>query len=213
MAVSTRDVPSRSYDVLQGLLLGLPVLGALAVLALLGGRGLGPGAVAGFAAVWLFGLVVVFAAPVLLFLDARTLGEHDLDWKPSPGLYAVLGLLFSGPVVLHYLYRRHEEVRSVGGSDRWWLLAVGAVAAAFALPALSYANLLPVSAVAGFALGFLLPVAVYKDAEFVLGRDAGWDPNPAMQFTLAFVSLVVPVGTVPYLSYYLYKRHTSVGVP
>lgn len=217
MAVTVREVPSRPYDVLQGIVLGVPLFAAALAFALVGAQAVGlasgVGAVAGIGVMWVVGLLVALATPVLLYLDARELGGHDLGWEPSPGLYAVLGFLLSGPVVLHYLYRRHEEVRTDGGSDRWWLLAVGAVALPAALAALSYGGLLPSGAVVAFALGLLLPVAVYRDAEYVRACDAGWDPNPAMQFTLAFVSLILPFLTVPYLGYYLYKRHTSVGHP
>ncbi|QZP38827.1 hypothetical protein [Halobaculum magnesiiphilum] len=218
MAVSTSDVSSRSYTGLEGILLGFPVLGAVAGLAMLvaqaAGVGSATGLVAGMGAMWVFGLLVALAIPVLLYLDATELGDHDLDWSPSPVLYAVLGFLFSGLVLIHYLYRRHEEVRSTGGgSDRWWLVAVGAVVLPAILSALSFGGLVPSSVFAGLALAFLLPVGVYKDAVYVRGGDAGWNPNPAMQFTVAFVSLLLPILSVPYLGYYLYKRYTSVGLP
>lgn len=217
VAVTTRDVQSRSYDVLEGLLLGVPILfllvsAGMAVLSLAEVE-----LAYGVAAVWLLsiplGLLLAVAVPVLLYFDAKELGEHELDWTPNPGLYVVLGFLFSGLTVLHYLYKRQEVVRDDAGDGRWWLLAVGGLVAPVLVGVLASATstfgLFPLAT--GFAL--LLPVGVYKDAEYVRESDAGWDPNPTMQFTLAYVSVVTVLFSLPYLGYYLYKRYTSVGLP
>ncbi|QLG61464.1 hypothetical protein [Halorarum salinum] len=217
VAVTTREVHSRPYDVLEGLLLGLPTLFVLALVGFAALSLTGTPPVAGIAGLWLLsiplGLLLAVAVPVLLYLDAKELGEHDLDWTPNPGLYAVLGFLFAGLTMLHYLYKRQEVVRDEAGGDRWWLLAVGAVAAPVLLGALASVTGEFALFTAGFALAFLLPVGVYKDAEHVRGRDAGWEPNPTMQFTVAYVCGFTVLLGVPYLGYYLYKRRSSVGLP
>ena len=214
---ATRDVQSRSYDVLEGLLLGIPVLFMLLSVGMAAFSLAEVELAYGVAAVWLLsiplGLLLAVAVPVLLYFDAKELGEHELDWTPNPGLYVVLGFLFSGLTVLHYLYKRQQVVRDDAGDGHWWLLAVGGLVVPVLVMALASATstfgLLPVAT--GFAL--LLPIGVYKDAEYVRGSVAGWDPNPTMQFTLAYVGVVTVLFSVPYLGYYLYKRYTSVGLP
>lgn len=74
------------------------------------------------AAVLVFGfallaLSVFLLLPVALYVDARHVARADLDWKPDPVLYGVLGLLqlLVTPLVgffvaVYYLYRRHEHV-------------------------------------------------------------------------------------------------------
>ena len=216
VVVTTRDVQSRSYDVLEGLFLGVPALITLVLVAMAALTLAGSNMVYGVAAVWLLsiplGILLALAVPVLLYLDAKELGEHDLDWTPNPGMYVVLGFLFSGLTALHYLYRRQQVVRDVAGNDRWWLLAVGAVVAPAFLAVLG--SVLNASLfLFSFAFAFLLPIGVYKDAEYVRTREAGWDPNPTMQFTLGYVGVLTVLFSVPYLCYYLYKRYTSVGLP
>lgn len=62
-------------------------------------------------------LVVSAMLPVALYVDARQVGEADLEWQPDPVLYGLLGLLqfIATPLVgfvvaAYYLFRRHEAV-------------------------------------------------------------------------------------------------------
>lgn len=70
-------------------------------------------------------------------------------------------------------------------------------------------------ALLGLALGLLLPVALYIDAEAVARADVGWDPDPVLYAIVGVVGLFaqgVPVQPAVAL-YYLYRRHQHVGTP
>ncbi|WP_254536406.1 hypothetical protein [Halomarina litorea] len=70
-------------------------------------------------------------------------------------------------------------------------------------------------ALLGLALGLLLPVALYLDAEAVGRANVGWDPDPVLYAIVGVVGLFaqgVPVQPAVAL-YYLYRRHQHVGTP
>lgn len=166
-----------------------------------------------FAIVWM----------IALFFDAKRLSEADLDWSPSPVLYAI-GSFFTAIVPLYYLYRRHEHVRMGVGFDRWWY-----VAAAFV--GLSVVNLLGTvlllsgvdAMTAGFELlapaitvvGVLLPIGIYRDAAHVRTIGTEWEPNPVAYFVAVTFGILVPLVPLALLAsgYYLYERHQHVGLP
>jgi hypothetical protein len=174
------------------------------------------------------GIVVVFvvfsiAWAVALYFDAKRLSAAELDWSPSPVLYAV-GALFTAIVPLYYLYRRHEYVRMPIDFDRWWYVVTAFVG-------LSIANLLAtvliLSGVGAMAVGFellglvitvvvpLLPIAIYRDAAHVRTNGDGWKPNPVAYLVAVTVGLLVPLVPLALLAsgYYLCNRHRHVGLP
>lgn len=215
--VTVEDVPSTPYRALKYLLVAFPVVGGAFVLltslamvsasgnssaALLAG-GLYLGAV-------LVGLLLSLAVPVLLYLDAKALGDQPIDWEPSPPLYALVGFFFTGLAVLHYLYVRAEHVVDRVDWAGWWLVVVGAPVVAILLSALG--AVLPAGALVGFGVLALVPVGVYFDTTYVRLQTDAWQPNPVTQYTVAaiaaFFALLLPF----YLVYYLYRRHSSVGL-
>ncbi|WP_318567928.1 hypothetical protein [Salinigranum marinum] len=66
----------------------------------------------------LVGVVVAFAFPVAVYVDARAIEAAGGEWQPDPvlwGLVAVVAVLvtnfvLSVPLALYYLYKRHEEL-------------------------------------------------------------------------------------------------------
>jgi hypothetical protein len=67
----------------------------------------------------------------------------------------------------------------------------------------------------GVALGLLLPVALYLDAEAVGRADVGWEPDPVLYGLVGVVGLFaqgVPIQPAV-ACYYLYGRHRHVGTP
>lgn len=210
MAVPITDVPSRSYRGLEGILLGLPLFAALTI-----------GALAGtivslrlfvIGAWFLFvPVLLAIAVPVLLYFDARQLRGKGLDWEPNPWLYALLGFFFSGLALLHYLYKRQQNVVDWEPRENWWLVAVAALGVPVLAGGIATATNQPLLGVVGLIAAAVFPIAIYKDATFVRLQSATWQPNPTSQFTYAAVSLLFILLLPFYLGYYLYKRHTSLG--
>ncbi|MGM0604809.1 MAG: hypothetical protein ACQETB_03955 [Halobacteriota archaeon] len=66
----------------------------------------------------LFGVVLLFAFPIGIYLDATAIADADVDWEPDAVLYGLLALgsaivtafTLSLFVALYYLYRRHEAI-------------------------------------------------------------------------------------------------------
>lgn len=65
----------------------------------------------------LVSLAVFVMLPVSLYMDSRAVSKAEYEWKPSPLLYGILGVLqflvtpLIGLIVaLYYLFRRHEHV-------------------------------------------------------------------------------------------------------
>lgn len=189
---------------------------------------LGTDPIASTAILLIASMFVVFAVfgfvwAVALFFDAKRLSAAELDWSPSPTLYA-LGAFFTGIVPLYYLYRRHEHVRMPVDFDRWWYV----VAAFVSLSAVNLlATVLLLSGVDAIAAGYallatvitvvvpLLPIAIYRDAGYVRANGDGWKPNPVGYLVAVTFGLLVPL--VPFAlfasGYYLYERHRHVGLP
>lgn len=208
--VPVTDVPSIPYRTLEVALLVFPLL--LAAPLLLGGRralGLLLGGL------FVAGLLAPFVVAVLLFVDARKVRAQRLDWQPRPLLYVVLGFLFSGLTVLHYLYRRQEYVVDRETFAHWWLVAPVCLGLAVLVGLAGQFLSLPVPVSFGasaLALAFV-PLSLYRDAAYVRLHSAFWQPNPVMQFTVALVCSFLVVPLPFYLVYHLYKRHTALGTP
>ncbi|OVE83442.1 hypothetical protein [Natronolimnobius baerhuensis] len=194
-----------------GLLVLLPVLvesglvGSLAVVYSMGLLALVP---LGF----VFGLIVA----VLLYLDSRHVRTAGLEWAPSPGLYGVLGLLFSGLAVIDYLYKRNEHATGLPTSSRWWYGVVGLAVLALLTAGLqsvtsTWLTRLPELLVTG------LPICLYRDSGY-LRETTDWRPNPATYFTAAWVVLLVfilfstigAVLVVTLLAVYGIQRHRAL---
>jgi len=218
MPITVDELPSRSYRGLEFLVLGGLILAAIALIGgtvaiTSGSTGLlvGGGIVLGMI---IAGPVVSIVAAVLLYLDAKKLAAYDgdLDWTPSPGLYGVLGFLFSGLAVLDYLYKRQNTVIDWEGRSNWWLVAIAGLVLALFVSILGGALGQSGLSLAGAVFLVLLPVGLYKDASYVRLNAPEWQPNPIAQLTYSTIALFITPITVLYLSYYLYKRRSHLGL-
>lgn len=211
--VSANEFRSRPSRVLEGIMLAFPVLLGISLLAMAGvtGSDLATVAAVGVLGIWVAALVLGLAIPVALFLDAKGLQGHEREWEPNPVLYAVLGFLFSGLTLLHYLYKRQETFGTEPAEGRWWYVAVGLVVAGI-LTYAAYPLVGPTSFMGSYALLALAPIPLYMDTKYVRTADAGWRPNPTTQLVVAMVCLLSTIGAPFYLGYYAFKRARSVGL-
>lgn len=212
--VSANEFRSRPSRVLEGIMLAFPVFLTLVVVGVLGATRFDlPATSFGLVivATWGAGLLVALAVPVVLYLDAKGLQDHDAEWEPSPALYAVFGFLFSGLTLLHYLYKRQETFGTVPADGRWWYVAVGLVAVSVLSTVVSAIGGGVVSLVAFAALVFV-PIALYMDSKHVRAADVDWRPNPTTQFVVGLIALYSMIGAPFYLGYYAFKRTRSVGL-
>jgi hypothetical protein len=117
--------------------IGLPVLATITTPS--GGAGTNAPIVGVIGAVVVLGIYVVSPLfPLSLYFDARNVRDADVDWNPSPALYAGLGLAqlaappityngfgvsawwilpFTVPLALIYLYQRHRGESIVRSSS------------------------------------------------------------------------------------------------
>jgi len=226
--VTVEDVPSKAYRGVEILLL-LPIalyamLGVGIILLGFGESEAGVmGAVAALGAWWIGGIALFFVSwlltPFVLYLDTKKLNEADLEWQPSPVLYAVLGLFFGYLMKLHHIYKRHQYVVDWVERDFWWVF----VAAGTVLPAILLALAFSVGMNSGTVLPFLLvglailtavpfPLAIYRDATYVRLNSSGWRPNPGNYLNLAvFFFVLAPVAFPITGGYYLVRRHLVIG--
>ena len=160
------------------------------------------------------GLVLSALFAVGLYLDAKRVGDADVSWEPSPVLYGVGGF-FVWLAAYYYLYKRYEHTAPGPTWAGWWY----GVAASFAVVAVvGITTVLPISLTGGIlaAVGAsvtVLPIAIYKDAVHVRGGESDWFPNPVNYFFAVFVGSFLLFVPVAVSGYYLYKRHSHVGVP
>jgi len=214
--VTVEDVPSRAYRGLELLLMApavlLSLLGIGVVVGVTGSSGPFGGGLLGMGilAYLAFAPIALLLTPPLVYLDARKVADRNLEWEPSPLLYAVLAVPLSGLVVIEYLYKRHGHVVDWVGSEKWWYCTLfGAIAltvgaAGFASGQLS---LLPI---AFFGVPFF-SIGIYKDATYVR-LNSDWRPNPANHFVAALIAGSTGFVWIPYFAYYLFKRSRSVGL-
>lgn len=226
--VTVDDVPSKAYRGVEILLL-LPIalyalLGVSIILLGFGENEAGVmGAVAALGA-WYFALLAFviiswLLTPIVLYLDTKKLNEADLEWQPSPVLYAVLGFFFGYLMKLHHIYKRHQYVVDWVERDSWWIL----VAAGTVLPTVLLGLAFAVGMNSGTILPFLLvglailiavpfPLAIYRDATYVRLNSGGWRPNPGNYLNLAVFFFVLAPVTFPITGgYYLARRHRAIG--
>jgi len=228
--VTVEDVSSWSYRGLELFLLVPPVLSALLGLGILVAAGITMGSEsaatastgygAGFLAfasgitiVWILGIVLgvlsFFAVPIFLYLDAKKVADQDLDWKPEPVLYMVLGVVLSGFAVLHYLYKRHDYVVDWVGSETWWYVTL----AGFGIAIVGLVGGVVNPVVWGLPLIALpmITTGIYKDSVYVR-LNSDWHPNPVNHFLSALLSAILVIPGILYFGYYVYKRHGALGI-
>ena len=182
----------------------------------------------------LVGVFVLFALfgvlwAVALFFDAKRVRAADLDWSPSPVLYA-FGSFFTAIVPLYYLYKRYEHVSMPVEGDRWWygveaFVVVGVLnAIVFSVVVATAVANVPGASSATFASGLsllnvatsiALPIVIYRDAAHLRTIDSDWAPNPVEYLVAVSLGFVIPFVPVALLvsGYYLYQRRVHVGVP
>lgn len=216
-------VESRWANALEYAIFGYPAMAGIAGLVLFytfassGGPG---GGMLALGATYLLGILGAFVLSILiavsLYFDAKRLGEADLDWQPSPVLYGVGGLFFSGLLALHYLYKRHQHVAASPAWDKWWY----GVASCFVVALLALVvplSSVPTMAALPLATMFVgmgvLPIVIYKDAVRVRADGDEWRPNPVNYYLGTFFGSILIVGPAVVSGYYLYKRHRHVGSP
>lgn len=228
--VTVDDVSSWSYRGLELFLLVPPILSAVFGLGILvigllsigsqstgaASTGMGAGFSAfagGFAIVWLllivFGFLSIVAVPLFLYLDAKTVADEDLDWKPDPVLYLVLGFFISGLAILHYLYKRHQYVIDWVGSEAWWYVTL----AGFAVGIVGVVGATQDPILFGLPLIALpmITTGIYKDSIFVR-LNSDWRPNPVNHFLISLFAAILAIPGVLYFGYYIYKRHGALGI-
>lgn len=76
-------------------------------------------------------------------------------------------------------------------------------------------SLFAIGALVGLVLTVMFPIALYVDGSAVRDADYDWDPDPLLYALVAVVGTLFGsfLITGPVALYYLYKRHTTVGVP
>ncbi|MFB6223178.1 MAG: hypothetical protein ABEH86_05835 [Haloarcula sp.] len=235
MSMATvNDIESLSYRVVEILLLlptvlfGFLGLGFV-VVGLLGDASVGNGplgivSIMGTFGVWYIGVILValvswVVTPVVLYLDTKKIQDADVDWDPSPGLYAVAGFFLGYLVKLHHLYNRHQYVVDWVERDWWWtLVAVGTVMPPVCI-ALGVTLTLTGSVTTGLVfigVGVLttapFSVAIYRDATYVRLNSGAWQPNPGNYINLGVFFLFFAPVVYPIIGgYYLFRRHRAIG--
>lgn len=177
-----------------------------------GGTSYGRNPLAGTVAVlmvvgFLLTSVLMILVAVSLYFDAKAVSGTDVEWSPSPVLYAIGGFLFSGLVAFHYLYERHRHLGSSARSGNWWYAVVAylGLAVLVAVLAVLPTSFDPVLTVAGL-LGAVLPIALYLDAAYVSSSGGDWQPNPVNYYLVAFFGSILVVVPAILSGYYLFKR-------
>lgn len=157
----------------------------------------------------LMGFVLSIVSAVALYLDAETVRDSGSDWSPTPWLYAIGGLVFSGLVVLHYLYVRQTHIVDVEERSNWWVVMAASVVGILVITFLLQRT--PFAFGGTFSLAGLFMIGLYKDAKHVASHGDGWRPNPPTHFTVALMTSFLSSVIYPlYTLYYLVRRHRSV---
>ena len=121
--------------------------------------------------------------------------------------YPVVGLLaipFFGLVAV-FFFVTMATIEGAGGT----------IAGPVILVVMLFAAILAFSFVLlAFVVFVMLPVALYFDAKAVAQTDLDWEPDPFVYAILgALQFFVTPIIGLMVAIYYLYRRHTDVGVP
>lgn len=116
------------------------------------------------------------------------------------------------------------------GGSNWWYVAVAvpllsAIMLVVGIPVVLAGILLGLRVlflvvlgllIVGFPLfvaTLLLPVALYKDIEYVQTLDIDWDPDRDLYVMLGVAGIFVNLLSPAVSLYYLYQRHVHVGRP
>ena len=171
-------------------------------------------AVAAFALTVVAGVGVELGrAPVVLVTEPVRSAYYGLTAGPPEfhAFYLTMGVPLGA---LYYLSRRYEHLDGPTPSRYWWLAPPVVVAASVGYLAaeLVVAGSLPRVAAAAVVLASLFPVGAYLDARHLRQSAADWNPNPAVQFLLAYLAIVVYPLSVLYPAYaavYLARRRAA----
>ncbi|WP_135823851.1 hypothetical protein [Halorussus ruber] len=148
---------------------------------------------------------------------------NEMYYSLSSGPPRVQSMLLtiSAPLgTLYYLARRNQHLDGKTPSRYWWLLlpAVVAVGAGYLAAELAAPGSLTTVAGGAMVVASLFPVGAYMDARYLRSRSSGgkadseasgWRPNPAVQFLLSYLSVLVFPISVLYPAYavgYLARR-------
>lgn len=186
---------------------------------------------------WLLLAYAVLGMAASLYLDSRWVSNHLQDWRPTPWLYAAVGLLpgVSSVVAIYYLTRRYTEVGVAGinaerapsptdaRDSRWWVvLLVSAGLSQLAVTPILIVRLFQVVPggfvffITAFTAGtvaytvFLVAgiTSLVVDAKRIEASEAGWVPRTAL-----YVASMVVLSflALPIALVYLYQRGRKVG--
>ena len=148
--------------------------------------------------------------PISSFMQPLSLFYYDLAATP-PGMHSML-LGITAPLgALFYLALRYEHLDGASASRHWWVSLPTVVAAAIAYLAaeLVVPGSLRLAAAAAMLLTSLFPIGAFFDSIYLRDREWGWDPNPAVQFLLAYASILAfPISVLYplYAAYHLGRR-------
>lgn len=148
--------------------------------------------------------------PLSSAMQPLSLFYYDLVAAP-PRMHSML-LAIAAPLgALFYLARRYEHLDGASASRHWWALlpAVVAGAVAYLAAELLVPGSLRFVAAVVMLLASLFPIAAFMDSLYLRNREWGWTPNPAVQFLLAYASILVfPISVLypVYAAYHLGRR-------
>jgi hypothetical protein len=139
---------------------------------------------------------------------------NEIYYSLSAGPPRVQSMLLaiSAPLgALYYLARRNQHLDGKTPSRYWWLLmpAVVAVGVGYLAAELGAPGSLTTVAGVAMVVASLFPVGAYMDARHLRSTESAWRPNPAVQFLLAYLSVLVFPISVLYPAYavgYLARR-------
>lgn len=155
-------------------------------------------------------VIELLRMPAHAVLRPLRLFYYNLGTAP-PELHSML-LTASAPVgALYYLGRRYQHLGGRGVNPHWWVVlpAIVVVAVAYLAAELYVPGSLNRIAAGTMVLATLFPVAAYMDARHIRRSANTWNPNPAIQFLLAYLSVIVfPISILYacYAAYHLGRR-------
>lgn len=147
--------------------------------------------------------VMALFSPIAAGIDAVI--QHAFNSYRDLFTVGVRSTLQIGPPVgaLYYLHRRHKHIPVSGTSQFWWVLLP--LISLSGLTFLVTAAILPTNALFISPIIELfrvsLPIAAYMDALFLRNNQYSWNPNPAVQYLLAYISILVFPESLLYVIY------------
>lgn len=157
------------------------------------------------------------AIVITVYIDAKTLENADIDWRPNPAVFGLVTFVFQ-PFAFYYLYKRHEHVVDWVGSSRWGAVAAGSLVLSTLLVVTGLlAEILgqvglPLVLVSLGAIALApFPYGIYRDSTYVRLNSGRWQPNPGVTFPAAFASMfLLPPTYLLFGGWYLYKRKQAL---